>query len=402
MDGSTLLADGLTRGLTLGALTALLVFLGVLEALRHRRNLRALPIRVHVNGTRGKSSVTRLIAAGLREGGLVTCAKTTGTLPRFILPDGGEEPLYRVGPPNVAEQIAVVERARELGAQALVVECMALEPHLQWVSTAELVRPTHGVITNVRADHLDVMGPTTADVALALAGSVPIAGRLFARGGEHDAVLDEAARDRGSVRLAADAIAVDAAEMQAFAYVEHAENVRLALAVCGDLGVPRDVALRGMQSARPDPGALTIEAARVGQRSFSFVNGFAANDPESTELVWELALAHAGERRQRIALVNCRRDRPDRSQQLGQALVGFTRADAYVVIGTGTHFFTAAAERAGLERAQLWVLENEGARSVLLRLAALSEEAALVVGMGNIGGVGLELLELLAQKEQAA
>ena len=37
-----------------------------------------------MNGTRGKSSVTRLVAAGLREGGLKTFAKTTGTAPRVI------------------------------------------------------------------------------------------------------------------------------------------------------------------------------------------------------------------------------------------------------------------------------------------------------------------------------
>src|SRR6478735_4054384 len=165
MDGSILLA--------LGAVTALLVVLGALEAARHRRNLRSVPIRIHVNGTRGKSSVTRLIAAGLRAGGVVTSAKTTGTLPRFILPDGSEEPIYRVGPPSVAEQFEVARRARRLGVRALVVECMALDPELQWVSTSELVRPTHVVITNVRADHLDVMGPTTIDVARALCGTVP-------------------------------------------------------------------------------------------------------------------------------------------------------------------------------------------------------------------------------------
>ena len=42
---------------------------GLAEYARHRRNLRGIPIRVQVNGTRGKSSVTRLIAAGLRAGG---------------------------------------------------------------------------------------------------------------------------------------------------------------------------------------------------------------------------------------------------------------------------------------------------------------------------------------------
>jgi len=54
------------------------------EAWRHRRALRALPIRIHVNGSRGKSSVTRLVAAALREGGIPTAAKTTGSKARMI------------------------------------------------------------------------------------------------------------------------------------------------------------------------------------------------------------------------------------------------------------------------------------------------------------------------------
>ena len=43
---------------------------GVAEKALHRRALRAIPIRMMVNGTRGKTSVTRLVAAALREAGL--------------------------------------------------------------------------------------------------------------------------------------------------------------------------------------------------------------------------------------------------------------------------------------------------------------------------------------------
>ena len=55
----------------------LLVLAGGLEALKHRLLVNRIPVRVHVNGTRGKTSVTRLIAAGLRAGGKRVCAKTT-------------------------------------------------------------------------------------------------------------------------------------------------------------------------------------------------------------------------------------------------------------------------------------------------------------------------------------
>src|SRR5687768_2797499 len=74
----------------IGGTTAFLAGLGALEGIQHKKHLSKLKIRVHVNGTRGKSSVTRLIAAGLREGGIVTCAKTTGTLARLIHPHGVE------------------------------------------------------------------------------------------------------------------------------------------------------------------------------------------------------------------------------------------------------------------------------------------------------------------------
>ncbi len=50
-------------------------------------------------------------------------------------------------------------------------------------------------------------------------------------------------------------------DLGGFRYTEHADNVALALAVCADLGVPRRIALLGMQHATPDPGALTVHAS---------------------------------------------------------------------------------------------------------------------------------------------
>ena len=69
----------------LGFLVLLLCIAGLLEYQFHLKSLSHIPLRIHVNGTRGKSSVTRLVAAGLREGGLKTFAKTTGTAPRELL-----------------------------------------------------------------------------------------------------------------------------------------------------------------------------------------------------------------------------------------------------------------------------------------------------------------------------
>src|SRR5262245_53156976 len=72
-----------------------------LTSWRHRRHLRAVRLRIHVAGTRGKSTTTRLIAAGLRAGGCKVLAKTTGSEPRLILPDGFEALWPRRGPAAV-------------------------------------------------------------------------------------------------------------------------------------------------------------------------------------------------------------------------------------------------------------------------------------------------------------
>jgi len=50
-------------------ITTALVVYGIVEYQIHQKNLKAIPTRIHINGTRGKSSVTRLVGAGLRAGG---------------------------------------------------------------------------------------------------------------------------------------------------------------------------------------------------------------------------------------------------------------------------------------------------------------------------------------------
>jgi len=101
------------------ALVLIVTAFGAAEFVLHRRALFKIPIRIHVNGTRGKSSVTRLVAAGLRAAGVKTCAKTTGTLARMILPDGSELPIYRPAGANIIEQKRIVGgggRVRRAGA----------------------------------------------------------------------------------------------------------------------------------------------------------------------------------------------------------------------------------------------------------------------------------------------
>ena len=180
-----------------GCLGALLAA-GLGERLLRDRALRAVPVRVHVNGTRGKSTVTRLVSAALRAHGVPTLAKVTGTEARLVLPDGSEEPLRRRGRPNVREQLTLLRRARRLGARAVVAECMAIRPDLQAATEDDMLRSTVGVVTNVRTDHTEVMGRDLASIAAALSATVPRGGVLVLGEPAFAEVFEARALERGS------------------------------------------------------------------------------------------------------------------------------------------------------------------------------------------------------------
>ncbi|MBK6848038.1 MAG: poly-gamma-glutamate synthase PgsB [Proteobacteria bacterium] len=385
----------------LGLAATTLVALGAWESAAHRRRLARIPVRVHVSGTRGKSSLTRLIAAGLRRHGVTTAAKTTGTLPRMILPDGRELPVFRPAGPNIIEQIRIVSAAHALGAQAMVLECMALQPELHWLAEHKLVRATHGVITNVRADHLDVMGPTVADVGRALAGMIPVGGVLITAEREQLSILREAAADRGTRLVTVedeDLAAVSAEELARFGHTEHGENVALALKVLAELGVPRATALEGMAAADPDPGALTEAELDFFGRRVVFVNAFAANDPLSTERIWRLVRdRHAGIGRT-IALFNLRADRPSRTVQLACDCDFWREADRVVLMGSGAYLFARMAARRGVDADRFVYADHTRVDEIFETLIGLCRETTLIVGMANIGGDGLALVRYFSNR----
>ncbi len=385
----------------LGAGTGGLLVLGAAEYVGHRRQLARIPTRIHVSGTRGKSSVTRLIASALRHAGISTLAKTTGTLARVILPDGSEAPIFRPRGANIMEQKRVVALAARLGAQALVIECMALQPALHWLSENKLVRATHGVITNARADHLDVMGPGEEDVARCLAGMIPVKGKLFTAERRHIGILSEAAQDRGTALFQAteeDDAAITDEEMTHFLYTEHKENVGLVLRITESLGVPREVALAGMWQTRPDPGALSFHDLDFFGRRIVFANAFAANDPESTERVWRMARARYPEIEHSVVVFNMRADRPHRTVQLAQDTTFWHDAGAVVLIGTGAYQFGRHAEKLWRGEGDFIYSESERTEDIFEQIVGVCKRASLVVGVGNIGGPGLGLVRFFRNR----
>ncbi|TGK38799.1 poly-gamma-glutamate synthase PgsB [Leptospira andrefontaineae] len=390
--------------LILVPLLLVLLGFGFVEYILHLSRRNKISVRIHVNGTRGKSSVTRLIASGLKEGGFQVLAKTTGTIPRLILPDGSEKNIIRYGAPNILEQKFAIQEAVKQGANVIVLECMALVPFNQKVSEEKLVKATHTIITNVREDHLEIMGPEKKDVALALSGSIPESKVLFTSEKEFYAFFQEVCRNKNTEIIPARFEKYsDLNYMQGFAYYEHPENVVLALEVCESLGVKPEIAVRGMWSHSPDLGASFFAKYNLGKKKIAFANGFAANDPRSAASIWENAILEFPEYVYKVSLVNCRKDRPERSEQMAKEILCWKKnpADLILVIGEETEVFKKTCLKLGLANSKLEDLKNLDAKGILGFFESSLPSNSMVVGLGNIGGIGLELLKYLKQKEMS-
>lgn len=373
-------------------LLLLLVVYGAWEYRRHQHNLDAVRLRVLVNGTRGKSSVTRLISGGLRQGRMKILGKTTGTKPRLIYPDGSEHAILRSGRANIIEQLMVFRRAVQLRVEAVVTECMAVLPANQVIMQNQMVRSTVGVITNARADHLDEMGPTVEDVARCLARTIPRDGTLFTSEKTYLPIFREEAAARNARLVAVTGEGVTDAMMRGFPYIEHKDNVALALAVCESFGVPRQTALEGMYAAQPDPGVLRIYSVRHYEKELSFVNAFAANDPDSYVLIWD-TLRRYGDRDARVlVIVNCRQDRIQRTESMAELITHRLSAEHFVLAGEATLPLYNRSRALGLPSSRILDLGGRSAEEVFQQVIALTDKRSLVIGIGNIVGLGEEIV----------
>ena len=175
-----------------------LLVIGFIEARLHQNAISKIPIRVHVNGTRGKSSVTRLIAAGLRGGGMKTYAKTTGSSPRFIDEKGNDHVIQRFRPASIGEQIRMIARFSKESPKAIVMECMAVQPQYQWVSEHKILQSNYGVLTNVRADHLEEMGYSLNHIANSLSNTIPYNEKFFTSETKFANLLQKKTKDNNS------------------------------------------------------------------------------------------------------------------------------------------------------------------------------------------------------------
>ncbi len=353
------------------------------------RRLKRVPLRICITGTRGKSSVARMLASVLRRSGRTVLAKTTGSEARYVLPDGDERDVPRRGAVSILEQKRLVTLAARLRADCLVAEIMSLRPEAHRVEAQLLLRPHILAVTNVRPDHTDVMGESRADIATVLASTVCRGTAVFLT---EDAPRGPfLARVRRHAGRLLDVPPGAAAELCSAApelgRAEFAENLDLVCAIARHLGIPDETILAGMRETRHDAGRLRISLYRApdSPRIVYLVNAFAANDPESTSRVLSkvkhLLPAAAGNV---IGVLNLRDDRVPRTLQWVNALNG-------PAAGWFSRIFLAGTYPPAITRRlpSAVPLEHRPPQEMTNAvLSSMEDRDGVVFGFGNFSGAG--------------
>lgn len=311
------------------------VWYSIHSAQLHKKHvLHSFEHRVHVNGIRGKSSVTRLIAGAFREGNIKTVGKTTGTAAKVFVSHNIDWDLDRKEA-NIAEQKKLLDRYIRSNYKAFVFECMAINPIYQQYLEDKIMHATIGVITNVREDHMDLLGNTIPEIAKNLCGAIPYNGHLITAEKNRKAlkIIRAECKKRNTILHRVDEKLVTNAMLKPFNHYEYKENVAIALKAAELVGIDPTTALRGMHMALPDPGAFRLQTYRLKKQTIYWANLFAVNDRESFVNTVNQLSFQVSKKSKRAIILNNRHDRPERVKQFVDIALNSFSVDYIITFG---------------------------------------------------------------------
>ena len=351
------------------SLSILYIFYVIIERLLINYYRKKIPLIIHINGIRGKSTTTRLIDAGLRNCGLKVFSKTTGTIPTMINTNNEDVPIKRLGKANIREQIKMLRKAAKENVDVLVLECMAVNPELQKICEEKILKANITLITNVRMDHIKDMGNTLEDLALALSNTTPSNGKLIVNESEFTNIFAQKASKKNSQLVVAknyDGIE----DLDTFK-----DNIAIALEVARQLNLNEEAFFEGMKMYHKDVGAY----CEIKKENTIFLNGFSINDPDSIKIAYEKVIQKYNKEELTI-LLNSRSDRPTRVSQHLEMLKSL-KCKKIILMGSATSYLVKKIKDTLDIEVEVYKNKEE----------LLNEK--VIFAIGNIGGDGMKLVE---------
>lgn len=341
---------------------------------------------IHVNGIRGKSTVSRLIDAGVRAGGYKVFTKITGTSPRIIDTFNVEREINRKGKANIKEQIKTINWAYREGAEVLITECMAVKPEYQYICENKILHADINIITNVREDHLDEMGKSLDEIASSLANTIPTNGAIFTSDEKYFDFFKREAIKKNSKAF------INREEKEEYWEIDFPSNVALALEVCKYIGIDEKKALEGMKNYHRDPGVLKVLLYKNRENKIYFINAMAANDPNSTEIIIDRLSKKDYWKNKRYLLVNNRGDRVSRWEQYISFVKKIDKKfDKILISGENRELFQKYLLKEKIAKEKIEIVENASDFDII-------EKDILILAVGNICGNGKKIVDYFEER----
>ncbi|MBU2511319.1 hypothetical protein KJ966_08265 [bacterium] len=225
--------------------------------------------RILVTGSRGKSSVTRLLHASLNSCGIKTFARITGVVPRELGPKGCRTIIRTAG--AHVEEMRWWLRQLPASAKGVVLENSAIAPDLQLLA-GKWLKPQVIILTNTYPDHQEVWGPTSSAARNTLLSGIPMGCRV---------VLPFESNSDSELKTALDSkrCHIVFSDPLSGKLPDHREvNINLALAAVKIMRLDTQKALQSMFDLKPD----RYDFRKTVHADSEFALAFTANDIKST------------------------------------------------------------------------------------------------------------------------
>lgn len=181
-----------------------------------------VPIRISVNGIKGKSIIIKLITNILMEAGYKVIGKTVGEL-------------------NRNDELSVIKNAVDLEAEALVCESEDIKSDSKKIPKFKKLDENIVVITDISEDDVDI----DDSIVRSFADIIPYEGYLITINSNYVNYFRKIAGERDTKVIVADTSKITAEYLSLFDDVS-VENIAIAIAVGQVLKIDEKTCLRGM------------------------------------------------------------------------------------------------------------------------------------------------------------
>ena len=304
-----------------------IVFL-LLEYMTLTKSVEKIPIRILVNGIRGKTTTVKILYNILKQSDYNVFAKTTGDQAVEFLADGTTKTIRRRSPTSIIENVGILRKWSKKHPDAIVVESMALHPENQRMLAEKMIKPTHMIITNILHDHFETMGNDIQSISRTLQESfyskaqkiLPENYSYFYKPVQNTLYYKSKLFEIDFPNIPSEVIN---------------KNWGLINSICVELNLDLEIAYNKFHEEwKKSNNNIRIKNKKL---NFEFWNLFSVNDYDSSKLFIEHIMKKESNKYKLEIIFNTRFDRPLRTKSFIPLLTEYFSNNLIVLVGSGSN-----------------------------------------------------------------